>query len=104
MRLPCGLLLSALLFAPRLPAVEGLELHLDTLAGAGWQARNITLRLDMQDAASARLHIAIGQLDLPEPLGKVNDLQLDCAPLQLSDDELNCAQAQLRAYISLAGS
>ncbi len=95
MRLPCGLLLSALLIAPRLPAVEGLELHLDTLAGAGWQARDITLQLDMQDAANARLHIAIGQLDLPEPLGKVNDLQLDCAPLQLSDDELNCAQAQL---------
>lgn len=95
MRLPCGLLLSALLIAPRLPAVEGLELHLDTLAGAGWQAQDITLQLDMQDAANARLHIAIGQLDLPEPLGKVKDLQLDCAPLQLSDDELNCAQAQL---------
>lgn len=95
MRLPCGLLLSALLIAPRLSAVEGLELHLDTLAGAGWQARNITVHLDKLDAASASLHLAIGQLDLPEPLGKLKDLQLDCAALQLRDDELNCSQAQL---------
>jgi hypothetical protein len=101
MRLPYGLLLSALLIAPRLSAVEGLELHLDTLAGAGWRAQHITLQLDMMDIASARLHLAIGQLELPEPVGTIKNLQLDCAPLQLRNDEIDCAKAQLRLTSAL---
>ncbi len=96
MRPPYGLLLCALLIAPRLSAIEGLQLHLETLGGAGWQAHNIDLQLDMPAAANARLHIAIAALDLPEPIGTIKNLQLDCATLQLHDDELNCAQAQLQ--------
>ncbi len=96
MRLPYGLLLGTLLIAPRLPAVEGIGLHLESLAGAGWQAHNVSLQLDMPDISGARLQINIARLDLPEPLGTIKNLQLECAALQLHDDEVKCAQAQLQ--------
>ena len=94
-----GLLLCAVLIAPPLAAIDGIALQLGSLASSGWQAQAIAIRLDDLGATSASLHITIANLDLPQPLGPLKNLQLICPALQLSDQELSCADGQLRLSV-----
>lgn len=73
-----------------------MNLHFGTLAGKGWQARNVDVRLSGLATPASVLDVHVAVLDLPAPAGRLEDLQLNCPGMQLQPDIIACTAGQLR--------
>jgi hypothetical protein len=74
-------------------AVEEAGLVIDRVHGQGWQAQGVRLQLSL--AGNAGL-LQVKRIELPPPVGTLQDLRVRCAPLQLDDVALQCPRAQFQ--------
>ncbi|MFO7551163.1 MAG: hypothetical protein R6W80_07130 [Haliea sp.] len=97
-----ALLCTALWLTP-LPALERLTLDLADLQGAGWSlaAAGFELGWSATGVLEARLYAARARL--PEPLGELREVQLECARLEQEGSGLHCHQGRLQADSALLG-
>jgi hypothetical protein len=84
-------------------AVELASLRLGTLEGAGWTAHNLTLQVGAIDSAHARLLLQADSAMLPEPYGRLTDLNLECSAAVVTAAEIDCPEGVLTARSTAFG-
>jgi hypothetical protein len=92
------LCLPGLLLVGTLPglAFNVTTLELGTLQGEGWYAEGLQLQLNLLDDSHTRILLQAQTAQLPEPLGKLTGLQLECAAAELTAAGLACRDGVLR--------
>lgn len=92
-----GLLTVILLAGAALTAdaLESVSLRLGHVAGPGWSVDELDTRLIWRDAQRAALQLTAARARLPEPLGSIAGLQLDCPDALIAADEIACSGALL---------
>jgi hypothetical protein len=90
--LPGLLLLGAL---PGL-AFNATTLELGALQGDGWSAEGLQLQLNLLDDSHASILLQAQTALLPEPLGRLTGLQLECSAAELTAARLECRDGVLR--------
>jgi len=104
MSVPGRRVLLALLCLPGLLLVEVLPglafnttvLDLGELEGEGWSAAGLQLQINLLDDGHAHILLQAQTALLPEPLGKLSDLQLECSAAELTAARLDCRDGLLR--------
>jgi len=104
MAVPGRRVLLALLCLPGLLLVEVLpslasnttSLQLAMLQGDGWHAEGLQLQVNLLDDSHAGILLQARAVRLPEPLGRLTDLQLECASAGLTAVRLECPDGVLR--------
>jgi hypothetical protein len=76
-------------------ALESARLELGHLAGPGWTLDEVAVRLDWRDVQQAAVQLTATRARLPEPLGTIAGLQLDCPDALIAADEVVCNRARL---------
>ena len=89
----CAATIAAGLWPSDGRAIDRLALTIRAVRAATWQADKIQLELALQ-GDSGRLQI--GRLQLPEPIGEVQGLDIACAKLVMTDAGLDCPRANFR--------
>jgi len=77
-------------------AFDTTTLELESLAGTGWEAAGLRLRLNLLDERHASVQLLAQVLRLPPPLGELRDLQLECTAATLTAEQVECAAGELR--------
>jgi hypothetical protein len=95
-------LLCTLTATPAL-ALEQLTLSLGDLQGEGWSVRSASLELGWHVDGALQARLRAAQAGLPEPLGELHDLRLECGQLELQGALVRCRQGRLQAVSSLLG-
>jgi hypothetical protein len=72
-------------------AVEQAGFVVSRVQAEGWQAENVRLRLDLAGDSGELL---IARLQLPVPVGQLDDLRIRCTPLRVDDGQIDCPRAQ----------
>jgi hypothetical protein len=86
-----------LLAAGRAAGDAALQLRVADVAGDGWHASEIGVELLRDDAGRLSARLAVGRLDLPAPVGSLQDLQLRCGKLRLGAASMACENVTLAA-------
>lgn len=89
------LFLPLFLAATAAMALQSAGISIEKIEGAGWQAQGLTLSFRLRESDSGQLQIR--SLQLPEPLGEIRDLRLDCAELIFRPQRIACLDAPLTA-------
>jgi hypothetical protein len=76
-------------------ALESVSLKLGHVAGPGWSLDELESRLVRRDTERAALLLTATRARLPEPLGTIAGLQLDCPDALIAADEVACSRARL---------
>ncbi len=76
-------------------ALESISLTLGRIAGTGWSLDEVATRLVWRDPQTATLQLTATRARLPEPLGTIAGLQLDCPDALIAADEVSCGRARL---------
>lgn len=91
-----GAMLVGIIVATAVRAIDDASLQIETAAGDGWVAHDISVTLGLPQettvvgAKVGRLHVkALGQT--------LSNLRIDCPKLDLSDDRIACSQARVHA-------
>ena len=71
-------------------------LHLGTLQGEGWNAEGVQLQINLLDDSHAGILLQAQTAQLPEPLGRLTGLQLECGSAEVTGVRLECRDALLR--------
>lgn len=79
-----------LLFSAAAPALERIEIALGDVQGEGWQARALSVSVDLPAAADLSGDIVIDELVLPAPLGSLGAVKLRCDSLQHDERGTRC--------------
>jgi hypothetical protein len=87
----------------RVFAVDGAVLHLGRVEGAGWHAGDVTAQIDWHALNRAAIVLQAGQAELPEPLGRLTDVRLECADASLTAEEISCSDGILSATSTVLG-
>jgi len=92
------LCLPGLLLVGTLPglAFNVTTLELGSLQGEDWHAEGLQLQLNLLDDSHARILLQARTARLPEPLGELTELQLECAAAELTAAGLACRDGVLR--------
>ena len=69
------------MFAAAAHAFDRVEIGLGDMQGDGWQARAVTLYIDLSSASEPSGEITIGELQLPAPLGSLGAVRARCDTL-----------------------
>ena len=98
---PAPLLAALVLAAVALPvpAFDTISLTLGNLEGEGWSARDISVQFEWLDTSHVRLQLESPSASLPEPLGNMTGLRLECARATLTPAQLQCPAGSLKARI-----
>lgn len=91
------LLLCLVLVTAPARALDRISLSLGDLQGAGWSLQELSLDLDWREDGGLRARLRAARASLPPPLGKVHDLHLDCARLDLQATQIRCQEGRLQA-------
>ena len=94
-----------LLAVPALPvhAVDGAALQLGRVEGAGWHATGVTLQIDWHALNRAAIVLQAGEAALPDPLGGLTNVRLECKDAGLSVGEISCPAGFLDISSTLLG-
>jgi hypothetical protein len=94
-----------LLAVPVLPgyAIDGAALRLGRVEGAGWQAGDVMLQVDWHALNRAAIVLQVAQVELPEPVGRLTDVRLECTDAGLSAGEISCPAGFLDVSSTLLG-
>jgi hypothetical protein len=90
--LALGLLVFGML---RSFAYDSVGLKLGTIEGSGWSARNVVVHLGWLDASHARLLLSADSARLDVLPGQLSDLNLSCERAVLKADYIHCPDARL---------
>jgi hypothetical protein len=104
MNVPVRRVLLALLCLPGLLVVGAMPgsavtttiLELGELQGDGWNAAGLQLQINLLGDSHAHIQLLAQTALLPEPLGKLSDLQLECRTTELTATKLDCRDGVLR--------
>lgn len=100
-RLQLVTLLLGVLSAPGGGAVDGMRLAIDALAGVGWSAEGIEVRLRAGEDGGLGASIRIDRAMLPPPLGELGTLELRCDRLVIRATEYRCERGRAMVRGSL---
>jgi hypothetical protein len=94
-----------LLAVPALPgyAIDGVALRLGRVEGAGWHASDVMLQIEWHALKRAAVVLQAGRAVLPDPLGVLTDLTLECADASLTAEKISCTDGMLNATSTLLG-
>ncbi|SEP91293.1 hypothetical protein SAMN05421693_11047 [Ectothiorhodospira magna] len=92
LRLATLILLTAGLSGPAL-ALDGLRLGIGDLQGDGWSLEGVTLDLSLGQRDTLDLQVA--RFQLPEPLGTVRQVRLQCQGGRLDNLTLDCPRLEV---------
>ncbi len=96
---PMRQILFCLLLWPALAgAVEQLAFSAAAIEGAGWRADGVRFEVKLPPAGAGMGRIAVRSLMLPEPFGRLQDLALDCAQLEMTAAGVVCRGAKLTGH------
>jgi hypothetical protein len=84
-------------------AYDSVDLKLGTIEGFGWSARNVVAQLGWVDASHARLQLSADSAHLDVLPGQLSDLNLSCDRAELKADYMHCPDARLRVHSSEYG-
>ncbi|MGB5338457.1 MAG: hypothetical protein WBO06_05125 [Gammaproteobacteria bacterium] len=92
------LLAVLLLAASILPvhAFDAADLTLGNLEGEGWSARDLAVQFEWLDASHVRVQLEAAAASLPEPLGKITAVSVECARATLAPTQLRCPAGLLK--------
>jgi hypothetical protein len=82
-------------------AVDNLDLQIERVAGAGWSAENISVRVDLPQRTQA--HAVVARLQLPGQKEPLRDVRIDCLDLELDRQTIACHRAQIAAATTPLG-
>jgi len=77
-------------------AINTTSLELGTLQGEGWSAEGLRLQFNLLEGSNAHLLVQAKTAHLPEPLGGLADLQLECPAAELTAARLDCDDGLLQ--------
>lgn len=101
------LLLSGVwLLAAPLPAVHAVDevvLYFDRVAGDGWQAAGVSVQIAWQGSDRAAVVLQAERAELPEPVGTVTGVRLECSDAVLAAAEISCRDGLLNIDSKLLG-
>lgn len=72
-------------------------LVVEDLAGPGWSAHDLAVRVDWDAPRGPAIAVSVARLELPAGLGALDDLRLRCGALRIAARRLACAGARLSA-------
>ena len=93
-----GVATAVLCLATTAAAASSLEFAIGDVSGEGWQARGITLGLEITETGRSPATLRIEALLLPPPVGEVRGLEARCAALEIGTTIVRCPS------LTLAGS
>jgi hypothetical protein len=85
-----------LVLLPSAAATTRLGIDLGRIEGAGWQADGVALAIEMLDPAQAVLRLTADSIRLPEPVGRVGGIQIECPRARIDADAVHCGRGRLR--------
>lgn len=97
-----AMLPAALASRPAL-AIDGLVLEARRVSGAGVVARDVTLSIDLADAARPSARLRARRVDIEDDLGRVTRLDVRCLAPRLDAPRFGCPRAEVRATDSPIG-
>ncbi len=84
-------------------AIDEAILHIDHVEGAGWHAADISVQVDWLGQGRAAVVLQGAYAVLPDPVGKVTDIRLECADAVLTAAEISCRDGMASARSKLLG-
>lgn len=93
-------LLGASQLLPGALAVESVTLEIEDLAGDQWSAQGVRVQI-LPHSKHLSASLFINRLVLPEPVGEMRAVRLDCPSVELTATEYRCARANARVGKSL---
>jgi len=76
-------------------AFDSAGLTLASIEGEGWSVQQVQLRFSWLDATHLRLQLHAQAAQLPEPLGKLTGLQLECPQATFVREQFDCPRGSL---------
>ncbi|MBA3564213.1 MAG: hypothetical protein H0W33_09445 [Gammaproteobacteria bacterium] len=76
-------------------AVETLRLEIGDLQAAFGSAEGVVLLLEPTRDGPPAVSLAVEAVALPEPIGRLTDIRIDCAALVTGDERLACSNAHV---------
>lgn len=71
-------------------AVEGVDLSIGNLEGAGWAIEGVETHLNWRGQDSATLHLSVAKIVLPEMPGGFSGLRAECSPVLFTPETIRC--------------
>lgn len=87
---------SCLLAAPPAWGVDEIQLQFARLEGAAWRLEQVELQLRPLPSGAMQLNLKARDLYLPAPLGRLQQVQLQCPAAHYGAARFDCADGQLR--------
>jgi hypothetical protein len=71
-------------------ALEGVDLSIGNLEGAGWALEGVETHLDWRGHDSAMLRLSVAKVVLPEITGNFSGLHAECYPVSFTPEAISC--------------
>ena len=84
-------------------AVDGLQVEIERVAGAGWTAEGVALHLDLPQGA-IRAQATIQRLKLAAQAKELRDVRIDCPVVEISDERIACPSARIAGDLPSLGA
>jgi hypothetical protein len=84
-------------------AVDDMTLEVERVAGAGWTAEGVSLRLDLPQGI-ARAHATVQRLKLAALAQELRNVSIDCRAAEISNDTIACQSARIAATVPSIGA
>jgi hypothetical protein len=91
-----ALLLVALAATPASFAIERIVLEVDEITSPATQAAGTSVTLDLARGEPVA-HVRVGQVAVPQPIGPLRNVQLDCTKVYVREPEIACREGTLTA-------
>jgi hypothetical protein len=82
-------------------AFDTISLHFARIDGERWSARDVGLTLVWIDDKRARLELRAATVVLPEPVGRLTHVAIDCPAATYSRELISCSEGRLQARSSV---
>lgn len=99
----CSVALVLAIAAKIARAVEDLELDIESISGADWQASGLRARIDLS-ARGERAQLWIDTLRVLGLKGPLRDVHVDCPSVDISTAEIGCKNASVVAQVPTLGA
>jgi len=71
-------------------ALDGVDLSIGNLEGAGWALEGVETHLDWRGQDSATLRLSVAKVVLPEITGSFSGLHAECYPVSVTPEAISC--------------
>lgn len=99
---------GAVLLATWVGAVDDLSFEVERVAGAGWLAEDIVIRLNEagsnEPGAALKASATIARMKMTASAQELRDLKVECPAIQVTDATLACRNARITARLGSLGA